>query len=105
MSLTTDRHITTDSTTLTAYEMAHIVEWGDEHGLEVVVKVSGADHPEDMAFVGYGDGIASWIVYRAEGDVWLGRMETRAGQGFEGSKTAIGSVEDALAEIITETEA
>lgn len=103
MSLTTDRRTATVSMILTADERAHIVAWGDEHGLEVIMKLSSEADPGDMAFVGYGEGIASWIVYRSEGHLWLVRIENRAGQSCEGSKSVAASLEDALSGVIDDT--
>ncbi len=105
MSLTTHRAATTGRTDFMANERTHIIAWADENGLEVSIKPAGADHAEEMAFVGYGEGIASWIIYRADGHLWLCHVEDRAGQGCEGSKMAVESVEDALNRIIIDTEA
>lgn len=105
MSLTTDRQAATAPTVLTADERACIVAWGDEHGLEVAIKPPSAGYSGDMAFVGYGEGIASWIVYRSEGHLWLVRIDERAGRGCEGSKSAVASLEAALAAVIDDTEA
>jgi len=58
-----------------------------------------------MAFVGYGEGIASWIIYHADGHLWLCHLKDRAGQGCEDSKMTVESVEDALNRIIVDTEA
>lgn len=106
MSLTLSRSLTTDRTGFMADEKTYLVEWGDETGLEVsfkqAVTVSDA---EEMAFVGYGEGITSWIIYRADGYVWLCRIEDQARQGCEGSKEVVESVEEALAQIIVDTEA
>lgn len=104
MSLTTDRRTTNGPADLTAAELVRIVAWGDEHGLEVTIRLSGAAYPEDVAFVGYGEAIPSWTVYRAEGHLWLRHMEGVAGPGCEALPLAVMSVEEALAEIISDTE-
>lgn len=105
MSLTRNRSTTTSRTDFMADEMAFLVAWGDENGLEVSIKPAGADQAEEMAFLGFGDGIASWNIYRADGFVWLCHVEGRAGEGCEGSRVAVESVEEALTRIIIETEA
>ena len=105
MSLTAHRSVTADRAGFRADERASIVAWGDENGLEVSIKPPGADHADGMIFVGYGDGIACWTIYRADGRLWLCRIEERTGQGCEGSKTVVASIEDALAQIIIDTEA
>jgi len=104
MSLTTNRRATNGPADFTAAELVRIVAWGDEHGLEVIIRLSGAAYPEDVAFVGYGEGIASWTVYRAQRHLWLRRIEGVAGHGCKGLTLAVVSVEEALAEIISDTE-
>ena len=105
MSFTAHRSVTSDRAGFRADERASIVAWADENGLEVSIKPPCVDNAEGMIFVGYGDGIASWTIYRADGRLWLCRIEERTGQGCEGSKMVVASVEDALAQIIVDTEA
>ena len=105
MSLTLRRSLTTHCTGFLADERAYLVEWGDEAGLEVCFKQAVTSPAEEMAFVGYGEGITSWIIYRADGYVWLCRIDDQARQGCEGSKEVVESVEEALAQIIVDTEA
>jgi len=105
MSLTQSRSRTTGRTGFMADERTYLVEWGDEAGLEVSFKLAVTESAEEMAFVGYGEGITSWIIYRADGYVWLCRIEDQAAQGCEGSKEVVESVEEALARIIIDTEA
>jgi len=88
-----------------ADERACLVAWADENGLEVSIKPTDADHAEGMIFVGYGEGVTHWTIYRADGSLWLCRIEDRTEQGREGSKVAVASVADALARIIVDTEA
>lgn len=104
MSLTRNRSATTDHTDFRADEKTYLVAWADEHGLEVSIKPAGGDEPYGMTFVGYGEGIASWAIFRADGHLWLCRIEDRVGQGREGSKMVVDSVEEALATIIVDTE-
>lgn len=105
MSLTLSRSLTTDRTGFLADEKAYLIEWGDETGLEVSFKQAVTESAEEMAFVGYGEGITSWIIYRADGYVWLCRIEDQARHGCEGSKEVVESVEEALAQIIVDAEA
>ena len=88
-----------------ADERIYLVAWGDENGLEVSIKPAGAAYAAEMAFVGYGEAIAPWTIYRADGHLWLCHVEARAGQGCEGSRMAVESIEDALDRIIIDTEA
>jgi len=103
MSLTAHRSVTADHTGFRIGERAHLVAWADENGLKVSIKPAGADHAEGMIFVGYGEGMAHWTIYRADGQLWFCSIEERTEQGREGSKVAVSSVEDALARIIADT--
>ncbi len=105
MSLIAHRSVTADHTGFRTGERAQLVAWADENGLEVSIKPAGADHAEGMIFVGYGEGMAHWTIYRADGQLWLCSIEDRTEQGCEGSKVAVSSVEDALARIIADTTA
>jgi len=51
-----------------------------------------------MIFVGYGEGVTHWTIYRADGHLWLCRIEDGTEQGREGSKVVVESVRDALAQ-------
>ena len=105
MSLTAYRSVTADHTGFRAGERARLVAWADETGLEVSIKPPSADHAEGMIFVGYGEGVAHWTIYRADGQLWLCCIGDRTEQGREGWKVAVASVEDALARIIVDTKA
>jgi hypothetical protein len=104
MSMTKHRNATVDRTGFLAAERAYLIAWGDEEGLEVSIKQAAGDPGQETAFVGYGEGVASWTIYRAEGGLWLSRIEERAGQGFESPKLRIESVEDGVARIIVDAE-
>ncbi len=104
MSLATNRAATTYRTDFMADERAFLVAWGDENGLEVSIKPAVADLAQEMVFVSYGQGVASWVIYRADGHLWLCRIEDRVGQARAGSKMVVDSVEEALATIIVDTE-
>ncbi len=95
----------TDHVDFRADERARLVTWADKNGLEASIKPAGADYPDGMIFVGYGEGIAHWVIYRADGHLWLGRIEDGTEQGREGSKIAVESVDDALMRILLDTEA
>lgn len=105
MSLTAYRSVTADHTGFRAGERAHLVAWADENGLEVSIQPAGAGQVEGMIFVGYGEGVAHWTIYRADGQLWLCCIGDRTEQGREGWKVAVASVDDALARIIADTAA
>ncbi len=104
MSSMTHRPAATDHIDFRIGERAGLMAWADENGLEVSITPAGPDHAEGMIFVGYGEGVAHWTIYRADGHLWLCRLEDRTEDGREGSKTVVTSVEDALARIIVDTE-
>jgi len=105
MSLTAYCSAATGHVDFRADERRRLVAWADENSLEVSIKPAGAGQAEGMIFVGYGEGVVHWTIYRADGHLWLCCIEDRTEQGREGSKAAVGSVEDALARIMTDTEA
>ena len=105
MSLIAYRSVTADHTGFRAGERTRLVAWADENGLEVSIKPAGADYAEGMVFVGYGEGVAHWTIYRADGQLWLCHIEDQTEQGREGWKVAVASVEDALARIVADTKA
>ena len=105
MSLVAYRSVTADHTGFRAGERTRLAAWADETGLEVSIKPTGADKAEGMIFVGYGDGVAHWTLYRADGQLWLCCVGDQTAQGREGWKVAVASVEDALARIIADTKA
>jgi hypothetical protein len=105
MSLIAHRSVTADHTSFRAGERDRLVEWADENGLEVSIKPAGAHQAEGMIFVGYGEGVAHWTIYRAEGGLWLCCIGDQTEQGREGWKVAVASVEDALARIVADTKA
>ena len=105
MSLVAHRSVTADHTGFRAGERARLVAWADENGLEVSIQPTGADKAEGMIFVGYGDGVTHWTIYRADGQLWLCCIGDQTEQGREGWKVGVSSVEDALARIIADTKA
>ncbi len=105
MSLTTYRAAATSHMDFRADERRRLVAWAGKNGLEVSIKPAGAGQAEGMIFVGYGEGVVHWTIYRADGHLWLCHIEDRTDQGREGSKVTVGSVEDALARIMVDTEA
>ncbi len=104
MSVTADRTPIVHGD-LTEAERAHLVAWGDEHGLEVILKPSGTSRAAATVFIGYSDGIATWIIYRAEERLWLCDIDYPAGRQCEGSKVAVEHVEQATDRILADTEA
>ena len=105
MSLIAHRSVTAAHTGFRDGERARLVAWADESGLEVSIEPADADHEEGMILVGYGEGVAHWTIYRADGQLWLCCIGDRTEQGREGWKLAVSSVEDALARIIADTKA
>ncbi len=92
MSLVAHRSITADHTGFRAGERAHLVAWGDESGLEVSIKPPGADHSEGMIFVGYGEGVAHWTIYRADDP---GQFDN----GRAGGNTIVGFLSGAISSL------
>ena len=102
MSLTMHRSEPTVDMDFRVGKEAYCPASADENGLATFVKLAGAtDHADGIVDVRYGEGIASWNIYSANGHFCLYHIE----QGFEGSKPTVASVEDALARIIVTTEA
>jgi len=104
MYITADHHTVSDVAHLRLAELATLRVWGDLYGLEVEIKPAGAGLSGEMAFIGFGDGVASWSVYWLDGVVWLAFLPDPAGEGFDGWKVAVGSVEEAMARIIAATD-
>jgi len=90
---------------LTADEMDDLTIWGHAHGLEVVIDSAGEGFPVEVAYVGYGYGLASWTLHRGEGHLWLARIANRSGQPCENWLGTVSSVEEAIAKITLATEA
>ena len=105
MSLTTNRTAETAHIDFRADERVKLVAWADKNGLEVSIQPAGGDYPSGLIFVGYGEGVAHWTIFRADGHLWLCSVGDRTEQGREGAKVAVGSFEDALARIMVDTEA
>ena len=105
MSLTTHCSAATGHVDFRADERRRLVAWADENALEVSIKPASTSQAEGMIFVGYGEGVVHWTIYRAEGHLWLCCIGDRTELGREGSKVAVGSVEEALARIIVDTKA
>ena len=105
MSLTTNRTATTAHIDFRADERAKLVAWADKHGLEASIQPADGVYPNGLIFVGYGEGVAHWTIYRADGHLWLCSVGDRTEQGREGATVAVQSFEDALARIIIDTEA
>ncbi len=105
MLLTTNRTATTAHIDFRADERAKLRAWADRNGLEVSIQPAAGEYPNGLIFVGYGEDVAHWTIYRADGHLWLCSVGDRTEQGREGAKVAVESFEDALARIILDTEA
>ena len=105
MLLTMNLFSTTTHVDFRADERAKLVAWANNNGLEASIQPADGEHPNGLIFVGYGEGVAHWTIYRADGHLWLCSVGDRTEQGREGAKVAVESFEDALARIIVDTEA
>lgn len=100
MYITADHHSVSDFAHLRLAELATLKVWGDLYGLQVEIKPAGDGLSGEMAFIGFGDAIASWTVYWLNGVVWLAFLPDPSRDGLKGWKVAVGSVEEAMARII-----
>lgn len=101
MSLT-PYHPTNGTTDFTVAEMAYLIAWGKVNNLEVAIEPVDVDFTCEIAFVGFGEGVAAWTIHRAAGHLWLELLEDRLGQECEGLKMAVRSIDEATARIIAD---
>ena len=104
MYITTDHPIVSDVAHLRLTELATLRVWGELYGLEVEIKPAGAGFTGEMAFIGFGEGIASWCIYWINGRLCLAFLPDPSGERPEGWMVAVGSVEEAMARIIAATD-
>lgn len=104
MYIIADHHRVSDFAHLRLAELATLRVWGDLYGLEVEIKPAGDGLSGEMAFIGFGDAIASWTIYWLDGVLWLAFLPDPSDEALEGWKVAVGSVEDAMARIIAATD-
>ena len=101
MSSTASQSTATNQSGLTGIELGNLVAWADLHGLELVTKAAGGDFCGVVAEVGYGEGIAAWVVHRTTGKLWLDFIADPAAEGWTESVATLG---DAMERMITATE-
>ena len=104
MYVTTDGPIVSDVAHLRLAELATLKVWGDLYGLDVDIKAAAAGFTGEMAFIGFGNGIAAWCIYWINGRLCLAFLPDPSRERPEGWMVAVGSVEEAMARIIASTE-
>lgn len=87
------------ATDFTATELNHLASWGRANRLEVIVEALGSDLADEVAYIGLGFGMTSWVVQRSIGQLWLSLVGDRAGRRCTGWTVAVNSVEEATARI------
>lgn len=97
MSFIARRTAAPGPTHFTSGETQRLAAWGQAHGLEVVIEPADAAITDEVMYVGYGQGPASWTLHRSNGHLWLARIGDRSGQPCEGWLAAVGSIEAAIA--------
>lgn len=96
MSLTTNHPAVIDTAHLRLAEFAALGAWGDRQMLEVVIRPASDDRTGEMAFIGYGEGVAAWAVYWLNGLLWLAYLPDQSGHGPEGWTVNVASVAEAM---------
>ena len=87
------------ATDFTATELNHLALWGRANRLEVIVEVMGSDLAEEVAYIGLGFGMTSWVIQRYVGQLSLSLVGDRTGRRCIGWTVAVSSVEEATARI------
>ena len=104
MYITTDQNTVFDFAHLRLAELATLRVWGDLFGLEVEIKPAGAGFSGEMAFIGFGGGVPAWCIYWLKGRLCLAYLPEPSAERPEGWTVAVGSVDEAMARIISATE-
>ncbi len=104
MPLTISRSANTIAGDFIAAEVTHLMDWADQHGLEIAIKPAGADVAHAVAFVRYAESVASWAIFRTNGHLWLYFAADWTRQEFRGWRMEVGSVEEAGARISVDLE-
>ena len=99
MYIVTERPSVLDVPHLRLSELATLTAWGDLYCMEVAIRAADTVLSGEMAFIGYGDGNATWSVYWMAGRLWLAHLPDPSAESPEGWTVAIGSVEEAMARI------
>lgn len=86
-------------TDLTVTERSYLALWGRANRLEVSVEAAGSGRADDVAYIGLGYGMASWVIRRYVGQLWLSLVSDQAGRRCEGWTVAVSSVEEATTKI------
>lgn len=104
MHIATDHHSVSDVAHLRLADLAALRVWGDVCGLDVTIQPADAGLSGEMAFIGSGGGGSSWCVYCINRRLWLAYLPNPSRECLEGWTVEIGSVVDAMALIIADTE-
>lgn len=101
MSATADAAVPVPTAAFTLAELERLISWSRERRMEVWVDYAGADYADEVAYIGYAPGIASFTVHREGGVVRLALTADRGGVSIcPGWQIKVGSVADALALIV-----
>jgi len=78
-------------------EIDDLMILGDVHGLAVGIV-------DDVAYVGFSHGLASWTVERACGTLLVARIADGMGRPCDGWQMATRSIEEAMSRIVADSE-
>lgn len=104
MYITPDQYAFLDLAHLRLDDLAALSVWGDVCGLEVTIQAADFGHSGEMAFIGFGGGDACWSVYWLAGQLWLAYLPDPSRDCLEGWTVEVGSVVEALALVIADTQ-
>ena len=97
--LTTIPTIAAAATDFTATELDYLALWVRANRLEVAVETTGSDLADEVAYIGLGFGMTSWIIQCYVGQLSLSLVGDRTGRRCIGWTMAVSSVEEATARI------
>jgi len=97
--LCTTTTTTVAATDFNATELNYLALWGHANRLEVAVEAIGSDLADEVAYIGLGFGMTSWIIQRYVGQLSLSLVGDRTGRRCTGWTVAVTSVEEATARI------
>jgi hypothetical protein len=92
-------YTTAVATDFSTAESNYLALWGRANRLEVAVEAIGSDLADEVAYIGLGFGMTSWIIQRYVGQLSLSMVGDRAGRRCTGWTVAVNSVEEATARI------
>jgi hypothetical protein len=97
--LTTVPAVATAATYFTATELNYLGLWVRANRLEVAVEAAGSDLADEVAYIGLGFGMTSWVIQRYVGQLSLSLGGDRTGRRCIGWTVSVSSVEEATARI------